>query len=446
MRRSHVPRQLVGLVDQGLASFSNLLVSVSLAHVSTKAEFGAFGVVFAFYLIAITLGRGAVGSVASLRIASLTDGDAQAVMSQGVSVSLILGLTLGVPLSVVGWAVGGTFGWFLTVLGFSLPILILQDSLRFFAFSRDRGLVAAMNDGSWLAAQVALLGVLMIADKADPVTFFGVWAITSGIGAVAGLVLMRLRPVWGGLRCWYDQFGSLIRSLVTEQLFITGVAQGAPLLVGIVSGISSVGQMRAVQTVFGPVTAFNTGLSMAVVPPAARRWANGDARFHIPLRRNGAFVALVALTWAIVIVFMPESAGEALLGPSWHGAESIAIVTGIWLACGFASAPAISALRIIGRQWSSARARVVFAPFMLLGAGIGAASGGAQGATAGLAATTAVSAITLWVLFQRASQRAVSREVDLNAVQGAGSPQSTRSDDRVPNPSHDRPSESERRK
>jgi hypothetical protein len=121
-----------------------------------------------------------------------------------------------------------------------------------------------------------------------------------------------------------------------------------------------------------------------------------------------------------------------LLGSSWEGARSVAIVTGACMALGFASAPAISALRIIGRAWSSARARMVFAPIMLAGAAVGALEAGAWGATLGLAISTAGAAVTLWWLFGRGLARTLAERqmvADLvpasaarSAIDGPGDP------------------------
>jgi O-antigen/teichoic acid export membrane protein len=425
-------RQIVGVADQGVTSVSNLLLSVVVARQSTPGEFGMFGVAFALYLACLTVVRGVVGSVATLGSAQLGRNEAAKLQRYGFAAASGLGLGLGVLLTAGGLAIGNTGGALIAVLGAATPILLVQDTLRYFAFASHRGQIALLNDGVWLIGQVSIFAVLSLVGAAGTLEIFAAWAFSAVLGVIAALLRLRLAPTLRGGVQWFRRFGSLIRSMLTEQLFISGVAQGAPLIVGGIAGLAAVGSMRAAQTAFGPVTVLSTGLSMAIVPPCARGWAQGDLHFYRPLRRTGVVVGGLALMWSVFLVTAPDSLGTMLLGSSWEGARSVAIVTGTWMALGFASAPAISALRIIGRAWSSARARMVFAPIMLAGAAVGALEAGAWGATLGLAISTAGAAVTLWWLFGRGLARTLAERqmvADLvpasaprSAVDGLGDP------------------------
>lgn len=404
MKSSALRGRISGLADQGVSSMSNLIVSVSLAHVSSRGEFGAFGVAFAVYLAAITIGRGAVGQIATLKLSGLGNDEAIRETRAATAASAILGTAVGAPILVVGLLLHGIAGAMLATVGGFLPILLLQDSLRYAGFALHRPNVALVNDLCWLVLQLATLPVFLVVGWSGPPEIFASWAFASSAGVVAGSVLLHTLPAWSEGLIWFRKYGSLLRSLLTEQAFISGVAQGVPLLVGAVSGMTAVGSLKAAQTAFGPLTAFNTGLSMAVVPSAARDWSRGDRHFFVPLQRNGAVVAALAIAWAMVLWVMPASWGEVALSGNWNAVRELCIPTGIWLACGFASAPAISALRIVGRQWWSAKARMALTPVMLLGALSGAWVAGANGATIGLASATSLSAVALWCLFSRAAK------------------------------------------
>lgn len=282
-----------------------------------------------------------------------------------------------------------------------MPILMLQDALRFICFADRKPFAALANDAAWFAVQLALVLVMTSMWHPSAVAMFAAWAFASACGAVVGIVLLRLRPWFGGARAWLAEHGSLIRSLLTEQAFISGSAQGSPLAVGWVSGVSAVGGLRAAQTAFGPLTVFNTGLSLAAVPSASARWVSGDRRFYRPLILNGAIVVVFSLLWGVALFLAPMSWGRLLLGENWDSVHDLCFVTGVWLAFSFSCAPAISALRIVGRQWWSAIARMVFAPMVLIGAACGAVMDGPFGATIGLAVATAASSAGLWLLFGR---------------------------------------------
>ena len=404
------PRQ-IGLADQACSSISNLALSVALAHVSGPDEFGSFGIAFAVYLAALSVGRGAVGQVETLRVSAMSGDEAREAVGAASAASVMVGSTVGVVVVAAGIPFGGTTGPMLCILGLLMPVLLLQDALRYAGFALHRPHVALANDLAWLVVQLVLFGILLLADWRDPAQLFAAWAAGSTAGVVAGVILLRAVPGWRrGLR-WFRRFGSLIRSLLTEQAFLSGVAHGASLLVGVVSGAAAVGSLRAVQTAFGPVTAFNTGLSLAVTPRAARRWAEGDRAFHVPLRRNGVAVSALTLAWGVVLWLVPRQWGEVVLSDNWEAVRQLCLVTSLWLAFGFASAPAMSALRIIGRPWWSTSVRMTFAPVMIAAALVGASVDGALGATTALMVSSGLSAAVLWGLFARAYRRSDDRSV-----------------------------------
>jgi O-antigen/teichoic acid export membrane protein len=397
--------QVLGVLDQGVASVSNLLLAVAVARQSSASEFGSFGIAFALYLVGLAVIRATVGSVAILRMSTAADPEKERqLLQQGLSAALLVTLSTTVVLCVAGIFLDGSLASFVLALGMVLPVLLVQDVLRFFAFALRRPALALLNDSAWLLVQVAAFGLIAWLGKPTGLTMFVAWGAAALAGVVAVQLVLRLRPT-RGVRAWFATHSSLIRSLLTDQMFISASAQGAPLLVGAVSTLAAVGQLRGAQTAFGPVTAFNTGLSLAVVAPASRRHADGDETFHVTLRRNGLVVGVTAFVWGFVLLGVPDSVGTALLGESWAGVQDLAVWTGIWMGLSMASAPAMSILRILGREWWSARARVVATPFMLLAATAGAWVDGARGSTIGLASVTAVLAVTLWVLTRRAIVR-----------------------------------------
>jgi O-antigen/teichoic acid export membrane protein len=248
--------------------------------------------------------------------------------------------------------------------------------------------------------QVTAFVILVVADAGGSSMYFMAWAWTSMVGVLVGWRRLDLhRPRLGGAHEWFREHSTIVRSLGLEYLLVTGVAQGAPLVAGAVAGMTAVGGIRATLTAYGPITAANHGLSMSIRPESARRWARGDPRFYIPLVGIAVVLAITCLLWIALVLLLPRSIGELLLGASWESARDLAVVTGVWLGVGYLAVPAFESLRIIGKDWLATRIRMVLAPLSLVGTAIGAALGGAQGAMAGLVVTGLVNLVVYWLFF-----------------------------------------------
>lgn len=387
---------LIGVGDQGLSSLGNLLATIAVARAAGPAEFGAFGVLLSLYLLGITVGRGVVGSVTSIEAGSSQATEHPAYMSSAASAACAIGLIVAGAAAVGASFSDGDLAHMLTILALTAPFLVLQDALRFASYSANRPGVALGNTAAWLGLQFVLFALLFASQQASPSFLAGAWAASSIAGCLVGTTVLKVRFSPARAVRWFTRGSSLVRSLGIEQLLMSGVAHGVPLIVAALSGLSAVGALRAAITLLGPVTALAHGTLIALVPAAARRWAAGRTDFARRLTVVGASIGSACFAWSLLLLVLPTSLGEALLGRSWAGARELVPYVGAWFGLGYIAEPAINRLRITGRNWVAARLRLLFAPISLVSAVIGSILGDARGAVIAVISVTAVSAISFW--------------------------------------------------
>ncbi len=392
---------LIGVSDQGLSSAFNLLATVLVARVASDREFGAFGVLMTAYLLTITVGKGVTGGAVAINLARHNEADFRVGASRALGASFAFGLMVSACCLIAAAATSSTLRTMLVIGALTFPALTLQDTCRQLCYARGRPALAALSSLTWGACQVTLFGLLSLSAIVSPVWFATAWAVSS-LGGIA-IPIWRLSPSRRDFsaRAWFKDHGSIVRNMTFDYLLIAMTVSGAPLIIGLIAGLESVGSLRGAITLFGPLTMINHGLYMAMLPLASRRWADGDRAFHHPLRNAGAVLAVSCAVWGLILNRLPDSIGREILGDTWPQTQRLLIVAGVWIGLGYAAEPAIAALRIVGRSGLVARFRIVLAPASIIGAAFGAGLAGVHGAVACLALATAVTALTFWSAFIR---------------------------------------------
>ncbi|MBI3748720.1 MAG: hypothetical protein HY262_07735, partial [Chloroflexi bacterium] len=160
----HVPTiHLVGragwaVIDQGLVSLANFALGVVVARLVSPTEFGAFGVAFAVYLVALNVARGFATQPLTIRFGARDEEEFRRGVAESTGVALLLGVIgTGVSLAI-GAVVGGDLGMALIALAVAMPGLLVQDAWRFVLFTSRRGQTAIVND---LIAMLVMAGLIV---------------------------------------------------------------------------------------------------------------------------------------------------------------------------------------------------------------------------------------------------------------------------------------------
>jgi hypothetical protein len=390
-------------VDQALSSASNFGVAFVAARLLDPREFGAFGVGFAVYLIALGVSRSVATDPLVLRFSATYDPKAER-----AALGTALGVGLGAALAVAtaATAVAGPLGQALLAFATVLPALLLQDAVRFAAFARGEPRWAAASDGAWVLTEAAALWAVRSAPMDARLGLVVLaWGGSAAMGVVMPLLVWRVRPSLASAARWLRTNAVLARRFAGEFAVTVGAGQLAVFSVAPLAGVAQAGALRAGQVLLGPLNVLFMACTQYAVPEGVRLRrrdprALRPAAFVLGALLVGAAV-LVGAAWAVA----PEGLGRAVLGPAWKLGRSVVVPMSLAMAGSGAATVAYAGLRVVEATDRSLRVRAAVAPAIVTAGTIGAAVGGVRGAVSLMAAAQAAAAVLAWRAFLAAWRR-----------------------------------------
>ncbi|MER7464799.1 hypothetical protein [Streptomyces sp. NPDC097981] len=382
------------VLDQAASSATNILVLVLAARLSSASGFADFSMVYVTFSVLLGLNMAYVGQTVVLE----KDEDRLgAVCRSGLAFTGAASAAVGAALAVVGAALPGAGGRAFLTLGLVLPLVLVQDGLRY-CFSALRAPERALAaDALRLACVVAAL--LLQPEGASAGRLVLVWGVSALPALALGLFLLRpyVRGARADLRP-YLRRGHLGQRFVVEFAVGNGSSQLAVLGLGVFATPLAVGALRGATTVFGPLNVlFNS--ANAFGPPVVGR-ASGKRGVVRLTAAMGGVLAVLGAGWGAVLYALPDRVGRRLLGETWAAASSLLPATGVQYAVMGLGTCALLTLRVLNPK-ATLSLQVVFSLLsvaLLLG---GYAVGGVAGAAWGLAAGSALKAAAAWLRVSR---------------------------------------------
>ncbi len=317
-----------------------------------------------------------------VRFAAASSQDQQLAIRQGATASLAVGFGAAMTMIVAAATLWTTIGPVLLALALMLPALMLQDFCRYALILQRRSRDAALNDLCWLVVLV-LIFAFARSLQLTAATALICWAAGAVVAAVVGLGQLRCRPS-SKVVDWFRDHRDLSWKYCGEFVLLSGTALLLTVGLGAVSGLSDAAGFRGAQVALGPLGVLFMGATMQMTPIMARRAKVGLRGLPFIGRRISAVLGSIAAVWGLVLVFLPDRLGEALLGSSWVATSPL---LPFWAAYYFASGLTFGAtigLRACGAATVSLRLRASVAPIGLILGLVGAAAGGPRGASIGL--------------------------------------------------------------
>lgn len=381
------------VADQGVAAFTNIIVLVVAARLSTAAGFSVFSMVYMVFTVLLGVNVSFVGQALVLERGSERVRSAcRSAVVFTAAASTVLGLGLAAALAFVQ----GSTAHGLAVLGLVLPIVLTQDGMRYcFSALRLPHLALAADTVRLLVAVPALA---MQPHGAGAVRLVAVWGL-SGVPALlvgAALLRPRLKGAAGtaaGVRS-YVRRGHLGQRFVVEFGVGNATSQLAVVGLGLFAAPLAVGALRGATTLFGPMNVlFNSATAFG--PPLLNRVQGTERKI-----RATAVLALalagVGVAWTAVLMLLPQQAGRQLLGDTWAASSALLPASGSQYACIALGTSALLTLRVL-RPRATLPIQVVFSlasvAFML----VGYRMDGVLGAAWGLGLGSALKAAALWL-------------------------------------------------
>ncbi|MBW5482500.1 hypothetical protein [Streptomyces bambusae] len=384
---------LASVLDQAASSATNILVLVLAARLSSAAGFAAFSMVYVAFSVLLGLNMAYVGQSVVLERGERLG----AVCRSAVAFTAAASAAVGAVLAAVGALLPGPAGGAFLALGLVLPLVLLQDGLRY-CFSALRTPQRALAaDALRLVCVVAALAAQP--SGAAPARLVLAWGLSALPALVLGLWL--LRPYVRGERAElrpYLRRGHLGQRFVVEFAVGNGSSQLAVLGLGVFATPLAVGALRGATTLFGPLNVlFNS--ANAFGPPVLGRLGGKRATVRATVAL-GLVLAAVGAGWAAALYLLPARYGRMLLGETWEVASELLPATGAQYAVMALGTCALLTLRVLEPK-ATLSVQVVFSLLsvaLLLG---GYAAFGAAGAAWGLAAGSALKASAAWLRVSR---------------------------------------------
>ncbi|MFF4423611.1 hypothetical protein ACFY04_22990 [Streptomyces sp. NPDC001549] len=402
---------VASVLDQAASSATNILVLVLAARLSSASGFADFSMVYVTFSVLLGLNMAYVGQSLVLEKGQGVPpdevwGKLGAECRSAVGFTAAASAAVGALLLVVGLALPGATGTAFLALGLVLPLVLLQDGLRY-CFSALRAPQRALAaDVLRLVCVVAALALQPEGASAGRLVL--AWGLSALPALGVGLWLLRpyVRGVRGDLRP-YLRRGHLGQRFVVEFAVGNGSSQLAVLGLGVFATPLAVGALRGATTLFGPLNVlFNS--ANAFGPPVLGRLGGKRATVRATAAL-GLVLAAVGAGWATALYLLPDRLGRELLGGTWAGASALLPATGAQYAVMGLGTCALLTLRVLAPK-ATLSLQVVFS---LLSVGLllgGYAVWGVAGAAWGLAAGSALKALAAWWRVTRLPAGAASRD------------------------------------
>ena len=392
-------------VDQVLSSACSYSLVMLVARASSPHDFGVFLITFGTVTVTSAIGRSAFGAILGMDLARTDAAAGQDLESRSTAAVLGLGVVVGVLLAVLGLVAGGPIAQAVLVVAAALPLVLLLDLARFALVAKAHPVGALVADAVWLAPSLLLIAVDLLRGAT---TSPGLAALVWAAGLVAALVLLRVggalsRPRVAGLGRWLTSDPRRVH--LGADAAMAGLAPvGNGILAAAVSGAAATATVRGAAAMFAPLATLGLAMSLGAVPEARRRPQDAALRFLLGL--TAALVALSA-AWSLLLLVLPDSWGEAILGPTWELAQPILPLLAVeYLGLGMWTG-ATAMLRFSDQTRTALRMRLVYAPASLV---LPVVALGLLGGVTAFAATLAVLGVLVGVVGLVLGVRAVRQQ------------------------------------
>lgn len=410
-------RLSLGVIDQMLSSGSNFVALLLGARYLDPQQFGSYSLVLLSYTLTLGVVRALCSEAMLVRPGEgFSEQHHRARLATGAAVWIGIGAATafaGLSLSTQGALSNG-----LVILALAIPGLLVQDTLRYAAFSRGDPKAAVISDGIWAFGQMMGFAILVTFGHPSAYLMLLAWSVPGVLGGCHQMFRERVLPAVRQRITWIIRNGDLSVRYALDFLSGAGAGQLAAYVLVIAADLAAVGSIRGAQTLFGPVNILLTGAYIVLVPEG-RRAAQRSTRY-LTLVSAGAAAAFAAVAAGMLVVFLAlrPAQGQLLLGSTWPAARVVIVPVGLASVAGGLIAGATAGLRSLSASRELLRVRLITIPTTLALPLVGAIGWKASGLAYGIALSVWWNVIWYWHGYIRAVRTFDASVLDLP---GAGS-------------------------
>jgi len=408
------------VLDQGLASGAVFAVHILLSNWLERAEYGAFAIAFAGFVLAGAAHSGVLTEPMMVfghaRFGRYTSAYTALVRRGHWLLTLPLGVVVGVIGVAVVW-VEPALGRSLMGLGVALPGLLWVWFARYMAYARLRPVVAVLVSAAHAIGLALLLIGLEWFGRLGGGTSFLAMGLAGLPAAAAGLWVLRSpgvrdvdAPLHASRRVRPPRLGGVVlrrhwrygRWALATNLLMAVPLNGPVLILSGFAPLSEVASLRMAINLLIPISRLNTAVGVYSLPrlsTLARR--GGTGVFRSRTVRLAAGLSLLSVGYGGMLMRWPAFWGDVLYGSNDAGFVALVIPLGIGACCSGVAGALATAMRAAERPRSVALAQMLAAAISVLLCVPAAHRFGAQGAAVAITVAMITQALALLWLFVR---------------------------------------------
>ena len=369
------------VVSAGATSLTGFAVNAAVSRRVDSADFGRFSVVYLVLYFSMASLRALFGEPLLL-VARRSDEETQSLHRWAVGSSSVSASALGLAVGVVLVSILRS-PWLFAACAV-LPLLVVQDALRFVAFALARPHIAAASD---VAVLVPLPLLFVWHPRGLPIEVFavGLWAISCAVSAS-----LTSRWVLNGLptieyRRYWDQARSAAVGSVTEFAATAMVSIIPVILIPLATSLDDAATVRVLQMVFSPITIVHAAGFSLMAPRLTRRARASGRGMGRLLSWYALALSGCSIVLTIVLIATPQL-GSWLFPSSYSEARSALSTYLVVQLTGVGVGTVTLGLRATDSYGRLAAVRIVTAAMTPVAAVIGVRAGGVRGFCVAVAA------------------------------------------------------------
>jgi hypothetical protein len=400
-RRRYLTFGKWALIDQGLSSGTNFLLAILVVRSVSTADFGAFSLVALLYVVSLGATRAVTTEPLAIRFGRAVDAIRERTPNC-LGLALALGAVGGAACVLAAAATGGTLRSVLLILGFTLPLLVVQDAGRVICFAMGMPRRAAANDALWALIELPVVAAVVVQDDPPTSWYVAAWLVPGALAGIFMLYQLAMRPLVRHAGDWFAES----RSLGVPLLWNYGLTTAPPYLLfaltPLVSSLSDLGLAKAAYLPYGVFGVVFQSAWLVLVPAAARRTGTEMARLAT---WSSAALGGLALAWStILILAVPAALGVTVFGTTWNETGDLRLVFGAALTAQAAGVGPMVGLRGLEAPKLLVRVRLATSPLMVVGGLVLTIHFGAIGLALAILFGDLSTSLLSWVFFRRASR------------------------------------------
>jgi O-antigen/teichoic acid export membrane protein len=260
-----------GFVSQGASSATNFGLSLLAGWKLGPVGLGEVFVGFTCYIVALGLQRSLISEPLVASSSAQSPKERLTATRAALTLSLVVAVLVASVVGVSGLLLGPGVGHTLVLFAPWIVPALVQDTWRMILFRDRRARSGATNDLAWFMAMAFAFPLAL--SIGAPWAIVGCWGVGALAGMLAGFLQTRLLPVRLGraIDWWREHGAHLARWLAAESVVYSLGLQGVVLVLVLLLGPGPIGGLRAVESIFAPLSLLIPALALPALPELSRR-------------------------------------------------------------------------------------------------------------------------------------------------------------------------------